>query len=175
MISFQKKSTPYKEKCLDKFSSILDADFVLELADFYKNKLYFGGSKHGNLSLSDRRIRHMDTVIKEFDSNRIKVAMMVVSDNIKYGKTDSTTVHPNYFEKVLRNPSVDVLDKLNGDKQTDFINSIPIPKERIYNNYEFEFLNWVYNCPKCKEVVDGWTKKCPKCSIVFNWKDIKIK
>lgn len=80
------------------------------LFKFYKNYLDFGGAPTFKekqvrkiLSLSERRIRHVKSIIDKYDFVHIIKSASIIIEGIDTGKIASRIVRPGYFDKILVN------------------------------------------------------------------------
>ena len=88
---------------------------------FYKNYLDFGGSPTPKekrarkiLSLGERRIKHVKTILEKYDLEHIIKSASVIIEGIDTGKIASRVVRPGYFDKILLNKTSQDKEKKSG-------------------------------------------------------------
>jgi len=155
----------HKKKFIDEFGY----EFGVQLYDFYRKNLDFGGQKKYStekISLTERRFRHAKYLVDNFGKEAVSKSIPIFIKKLESGYLSRKS--KEYFEKIVENsriqdPEIKISEKI-----------IPVPIRRQFDEFEREFLNWIYTCPNCNEEIDAWADRCPKCDALCLWGEVLI-
>jgi hypothetical protein len=136
--------------------------------NFFYTQLDFGGASAADrkIHVKSRRFACAKELINTYGIAVVISAMAIYSEKLKLGILSNKSVP--YFKKIVENSVVKepVVKK--------FITYVPVPKQKVTDNYERQFFNWLYSCPACSTETDAWNERCPKCKIFFDWGKVHV-
>jgi len=136
--------------------------------DFFYTQLDFGGASPADrkINVKSRRFACAKELINTYGIDAVIRAMSIYSEKLKLGILHKKSVP--YFKKIVESS---VVKEPVVAQITTFI---PIPKEKVMDTYEKQFLNWLYTCPACSTITDAWNERCLKCNIFFDWGKVQL-